>query len=230
MVFTVSFFLVYYFLKIFFAGEGYGKENFPKRRPFIVVFNHNSYLDLLCISLVVDFRPHGMGKHELFNVPLLGWWLKKINVHPIIRNASDKEGFERFVRLLRDRQVVFISPEGTRKWQNGRPPRPRTGFVRLAQMVRCPVVPLAIYGTREILPPGEKLPRWHKIIVRVGKPLCLDPVELKPENHDLLQRQANQVMAEVYKLLPPWARPKTDILEQEMGAALVRPYAEGRGC
>lgn len=226
MVYTISFFLIHYFIKIFFAGEGYGSENFPRKRPFLVVFNHNSYLDILTMALVVKFRAHGMGKHELFRVPGLGWWLRKINVHPIIRDASDREGFERFVRLLRGGEIVFISPEGTRKWVDGRPPRPRTGFVRLAQMVGCPVVPLAIYGTREILPPGKKIPRWHKIIVRVGSPLLLDPVELKPENLDLLQRQANQVMGEVYRLLPEWARPKTDLLEKEMGAPLIRPYRE----
>ena len=225
MVYTISFFIAYYFLKIFFAGEGIGRENFPRKRPFLVVFNHNSYLDVLTLSLVVKFRAHGMGKHELFKVPLLGWWLRKINVHPIIRNASDKEGFERFLRLLKRGEIVFISPEGTRKWENGRPPRPRTGFVRLAQMADCPVVPVAIYGTRQILPPDKKLPRWSKVVVRVGTPVKLKPIPLTPENKDLLQMQANQVMAEVYKLLPPGARPEADALKQ-VGEPLIEPLVE----
>ena len=225
MVYTISFFIAYFFIKIFLAGEGIGRNNWPREKPFIGVFNHNSYLDILTLSLVVKFRAHGMGKHELFQVPVLGWWLRKINVHPIIRNASDREGFERFVRLLKQKEIVFISPEGTRKWENGRPPRPRTGFIRLAQMVGCPVVPVAIYGTRQILPPGKKLPRWHKVVVRVGTPLRLQPIPLTPENHDLLQLQANQVMARVYELLPPWARPRAEALEQR-GEPLVFPLEQ----
>ncbi len=205
MVFTISFFIVYYFLKIFFQGEGRGQNHFPRKGPFIAVFNHNSYMDVLAMSLVVSFPAHGMGKKELFDVPLLGWWLKKINVHPILRDAGDEEGFRYFLKILHQGGRLFIAPEGTRKWVNGHPPRPKTGFVRLAQLARCPVVPVGISNTRDILPPDKLRIRFKKIVVQVGEPITLPPVEVKPENYEILQEQAKMVMSEVYKLVltPP---------------------------
>jgi len=228
MVYTISFFISYYFIKIFFAGEGLGKNNFPQKKPFIAVFNHNSNFDMLTLSQVINFVGYGMGKYELFRVPLLGWWLRNIHVHPIIRDAADNDGFEQFVDILNRGHILVVSPEGTRKWTDGQPSRPRTGFIRLAQTFRCPLVPIAIYGTRNILPPGAFFPRWSKIVVRVGKPICLQPVEVKLANRELLQAQANEVMCRVYELLPASARPTTQLLAAESvsNSALVYDYCE----
>ncbi len=205
MVYTISFFIAKYLIEFLFSGEGRGQENFPKKGPFIAAFNHNSYLDILTMSLIVSFPVHGMGKSELFETPLLGWWLRKIGVHPILRDSGDEEGFRYFLELLKNGARLFISPEGTRKWKDGKPPRPKTGFIRLAQLAKCPVVPVGISSTRDILPPGANFPRFKKVIVQVGKPIHLPPVEVTLENRDVLQEQANRVMDEVYKLVlrPP---------------------------
>lgn len=226
MIFTISFFIAFYIMKIIFSGEGIGQEHFPRNKPFIVVFNHNSNFDILTLPLVAKFKGIGMGKYELFNVPILNWWLRKINVYPIIRGSSDTEGFEKIKNRLNEGEILFISPEGTRKWSNGESPRPKLGFVRLAQAVGCPIVPVAITGTRDILPPGAKLPRWRKIVVKVGKPVNLIPIEMKQENREILQQQANEVMYHVYKLLPDWARPKSPVFEtvKNQKKSLLLPY------
>jgi 1-acyl-sn-glycerol-3-phosphate acyltransferase len=213
MVYTISFFIARYFTKIVFGGEGFGHHNFPKKKPFIVIFNHNSNFDIFTLALVSKFRGIGMGKYELFKVPVLGWWLKKIGVYPIIRGSADTEGFELIENQLRKGDVLFISPEGTRKWENGAPPRPKLGFIRLAQVVKCPIIPVAISGTRNILPPGSTIPKWQKVTVRVGEPIKLVPIEIKTKNRNELQLQANEVMRRVYKLLPIEERPKSVVFE-----------------
>lgn len=208
MIFIISYIVCYYFTKICFAGESYGLENYPKKGPFIIAINHNSSFDISSMAIGVRFIAHGMGKKELFEVPFLRWWLKKINVHPIIRHASDKEGFDKIINILKNGGKVIIAPEGTRKWKNGIAPRPKTGMVRLAQTVNCPIVPLGISGTRNILPPGALLPRWSKIVVRVGTPIYLDSVEVIPQNYEILLQQAYEVMDRLYELLPSWSRPE----------------------
>jgi len=67
------------------------------------------------------------------------------------------------------------------------------------------VVPVGISSTRDILPPGAIFPRFKKVVVQVGKPIYLPPVDVTLENKDILQEQANRVMDEVYKLVlkPP---------------------------
>ncbi len=207
MLYAISYIIFHYFIKIFFAGECRGLSNYPRKGPFIVAFNHNSSFDVPSVAIALKFRAHGMGKKELFDVPILRWWMRKVNVHPIVREASDQEGFERIENLLRRGERVFISPEGTRKWKDGVAPRPKTGIIRLAQIAKCPIIPMGIYGTRNILSPGSIIPRWSKIFIRVGAPIRLEPVEVIPENHELLQRQAWEVMDKIYELLPSWAQP-----------------------
>ena len=62
------------------------------------------------------------------------------------------------IKSIEKGRVVFMAPEGTRKYDPGNPPRARTGFVRLAQEADCPVVPIAGAGTREVLPPLVRMP------------------------------------------------------------------------
>jgi len=187
-------------MKVLYRGEVYGKENFPKDRPFIGVINHNSLLDIPAMALVVDFRARSIVKEELFRVPLLGWWLRRIGMVPIVRGASDREAFSRALSALQNGEILFVAPEGTRKWKNGKRPRPRTGFVRLAQLARVPVVPCALHGTREALPPGAWLPRLVKVRAMVGKPIELEEVEVVPESYPKLLDQAWSVMKEIYRM------------------------------
>jgi len=68
-------------------------------------------------------------------------------------------------------------------------------------MARCPVVPVAIQGTREALPPGAWFPRPVKITAMVGEPMWLPPVLLAPDNKPILQKQANAVMDRIYEMV-----------------------------
>jgi len=52
------------------------------------------------------------------------------------------------------------------------------------------------------------LPRWSKIVVRVGTPIYLDSVEVIPQNYEILLQQAYEVMDRLYELLPSWSRPE----------------------
>lgn len=201
MVYWISAFILKLFAKLYLRGKGYGKENFPATGPFIGVVNHNSNMDTVAMSLVIKHRVYTMAKDSLFRVPVLKWWLKTVGMFPVIRDASDQVAFNYAVELLKKGKVLFMAPEGTRKRQEGEQRRPRTGFVRLAQIAGCPVVPIAIYGTDKVLPPGAWFPRPVKVQVRVGKPIQLDRVEISLENKEKLQQQAELVMAVVYQML-----------------------------
>ncbi|RMD86721.1 MAG: 1-acyl-sn-glycerol-3-phosphate acyltransferase [Calditrichaeota bacterium] len=201
MVYWLSYYIFKIFMKIFFFGKCYDQENLPEKGPYVGVINHNSLLDIPAMSLVVNHRASTMVKHSLFKVPVLGWWLRKVNMFPVVRGAGDQEAIQRALNLLKQGHIVYMAPEGTRKYDPQNPPRPRTGFVRLAQLADCPVVPIALVGTREALPPGAKFPRLFKRVrAKVGKPIKLEKVKVNLENREKLQKQAEMVMREVYKL------------------------------
>ncbi len=209
MIYWISAFILKLFAKIYLRGKGYGRENFPDRGPYIGVVNHNSNLDAVAMSLVIKHKVYTMAKDSLFRVPVLKWWLKAVHMFPVVRDASDQVAFERALNLLNRGEVLFMAPEGTRKKQPGERLRARTGFVRLAQLTGAPVVPVAIWGTDRVLPPGAWFPRPAKVRVRVGKPIRLDKIEVSLENKDKLQQQADMVMNIVYQMLSEFDQAET---------------------
>jgi 1-acyl-sn-glycerol-3-phosphate acyltransferase len=187
-------------MKVFFRGKCYDQENLPPKGPYIGVINHNSLLDIPAMALVIKHKASTMVKHSLFKVPILGWWLKSVYMFPVVRGTGDQDAIDRAVELLKKGHVLYMAPEGTRKYNPDAPPRAHTGFIRLAQLANCPVVPIAIIGTREALPPGAKFPRFVKVRAKVGKPIQLKKLEVNLKNRDKLQEQAQSVMEKVYRL------------------------------
>ena len=200
MVYWLSYYFFKFIMTVLFRGKCYDKHNLPEKGPYIAIINHNSLLDIAAAALTVRGRVSTMVKDSLFEVPILGWWLRTVNMFPVIRGGSDQRAFDIAVNLLKKGYVLYIAPEGTRKYDPNETPRAHTGFVRLAQMAGCQVVPIAITGTREALPPGAKLPRLVKVQAKIGRPITLEKIEATPENYPRLQEQANRAMREVYRL------------------------------
>ncbi len=218
MVYWISYYIFKAFMKVFYRGKCYDQHNLPRQGPYVGVINHNSLLDIPAMALVVTHRASAMVKHSLFDVPLLGWWLRTIKMFPVIRGGSDDQAFQQALALLREGYAVFLAPEGTRKHDPNEPPRPHTGFVRLAQLTDSLVVPVGLYGTREALPPGAVFPKlFVPVAAKVGEPIKLDKVEVTLENKAILQEQANQVMARVYELVDELAamRNKKKLTQQQ---------------
>lgn len=205
MLFWISAFVFKLFAKIYLRGKGFGKENFPEQGPYIGVVNHNSNMDAVAMALVVKHRAHTMAKESLFSVPILKWWVKAVGMFPVVRDTSDHEAFDKALNFLKKGEILFMAPEGTRKKEKGGKPRPRTGFIRLAQMTGVPVVPVALWGTDRVLPPGAWFPRPVKVLARVGKPIELEKIEVTLENKDKLQQQADMVMDVIYQMLEEFA-------------------------
>lgn len=200
MIYWVSVYILKIFSKLYLRGKSFGKENFPRKGPYIGVVNHNSNMDTVAMALAIKHRVHTMAKDSLFRVPVLKWWLRVVGMFPVVRDASDREAFNRALEVLKKGEILFMAPEGTRKKIEGQKRRPRTGFVRMAQIIGCPVVPVAIWGTDRVLPPGAWFPKPVKVAVKVGKPIYLDKIDVSKEKKHLLQEQADGVMAVVYQL------------------------------
>jgi 1-acyl-sn-glycerol-3-phosphate acyltransferase len=167
---------------------------------FVGVFNHSSALDVVAMARVAD-RPCGFfAKAELRRAPLLGWLLGRAGGVFVARGQGDEAALEEAVRRLRTGRPFYLAPEGTRHHAADGRSRARTGFVRLAQLAGVPVLPVAISGAREALPPGAWLPRPGRLRVRIGAPLRLPPLPVDLEHREALQLQADQVLAEIYRL------------------------------
>lgn len=186
-------------MRMVFRVSTEGKERYPAP-PFVAVVNHASNLDLPVMACAITGPAYFLAKAELFAVPVLGWWLRSVGGIPLARGEGDEGALGAAIAALRGGGAVFVAPEGTRKHEGEGRARPRSGFVRLAQTVGCPVVPVAVAGTREAMPPGKRLPRPRKLRIRVGDPIRLAPVEACEANLPVLRRQAQEVMGIVYSM------------------------------
>jgi len=185
---------------LYFRGSGRGRKNYPKSGAFIIAMNHNSLIDIPAMSFAIDRPAYTMVKESLFKIPVLNWWMRSIGFFPVRRGAGDRQAIEFSRSVIKNGDVLVLAPEGTRRRNKPGKPRAHTGIVRLAQEFQCPIVPVGVRGTRNILPPDAVIPRPRKLSVIVGEPITLEPIDLSAKDKDRIQEQADYIMNAVYQL------------------------------
>jgi 1-acyl-sn-glycerol-3-phosphate acyltransferase len=100
--------------------------------------------------------------------------------------------------LLGDGQLLGFYPEGTRS-PDGCLYRGRAGIGYLALRSGVPVIPVAMTGTRQMLPPGGWLPRPCRVEVRIGEPMTFGDVTGLPPAR-ARGAVADRVMAAIARL------------------------------
>lgn len=146
-----------------------GMENLPATGA-LLLSNHQSFLDPLLIGLPHNRPISFVARHNLFQVPFVGWVLRNTYVMPINREAAGTASIREAVRRMRHGFLVGIFPEGTRS-ADGRLGDIKPGFIALIRQGRAPVVPVGIAGAHEAMPRGAILPRRGRVRVVFGAPL-----------------------------------------------------------
>ena len=189
-----------------------GIENVPLTGPLIVCGNHFGTLDP---PMVPAFLPRGdswsMAKSEYFRKAWMRWLFNAYGSFPVVRHTADRAALRRSFDLLKEGHVLVIYPEGTRV-ESGvlSTPEPGAGFI--AQKAACPILPVAMTGTRECLPKGAKWPRRVPVKVRFGKPIVV-PAK-KPDGSRVSHEEAaDAIMLAISELLPPDKRGRYSDLE-----------------
>ena len=152
-----------------------GLENIPVTGPAILASNHLSFIDSMYLPLVIDRPVVFPAKAEYFAAkgPLGRVWaayLRSTNQLQMDRDGarSAQATLQAALDLLRAGELFGFYPEGTRS-PDGRLYRGRSGIGWLALNSEAPVIPVAMLGTRKMLPPGAPLPRPTRIQIRIGK-------------------------------------------------------------
>jgi 1-acyl-sn-glycerol-3-phosphate acyltransferase len=152
-----------------------GLENVPPEGPAILASNHLSVIDSMYLPLMIGRPVVFPAKAEYFAArgPLGRLWAAYLRSTNQLQ--MDREGaraaqatLEAALDLLRAGELFGFYPEGTRS-PDGRLYRGRSGIGYLALNSGAPVIPVAMMGTRKMLPPGAPLPRPTRIEIRIGK-------------------------------------------------------------
>ena len=117
--------------------------------PCILIANHQSAIDIL---LMFQLPPDGLcwSKDWPFHQPLLGW-LMSLSGH---LHVEQPDILDRAMDALRQGQSLYVFPEGTRS-RSLKLGRFHEGAFLLACAANVPVVPVAIHGSGDCMPPGQ---------------------------------------------------------------------------
>jgi 1-acyl-sn-glycerol-3-phosphate acyltransferase len=148
--------------------------------PCVVVANHASYLDGVVLKAALPARFSFVIKKEVSRVPLAGLVLRRIGSEFVDRFNRHAGGMDarRLFKAAETGQALAFFPEGTFLEQPGLG-KFHTGAFAIAARAELPIVPIAIRGTRRILPSGRFLPRWGRIDIQV-LPALAPPTDLEP--------------------------------------------------
>ena len=178
-----------------------GLENVPGDGPVILAANHNSFLDSIFLPLLVPRQVVYLGKSDYFDKWYMKWFFKGAGVIPVRREGGEagEAALKAGVQALEQGYAVGIYPEGTRS-PDGRLYRGKTGVARMALRVGCPIVPVAIIGSREAQPPDRKLPKICRVGVRFGRPMDLSRYAGKDDDRFVLRSVTDELLYEIMML------------------------------
>ena len=151
-----------------------GAQHVPASGGAILAGNHLSVIDSVFLPLMLDRPVTFSAKAEYFTAsgPAARLWaayLKATNQLQMDRDGprAAQDTLEAALALLQAGNLFGIYPEGTRS-PDGRLYRGRPGVGWLALKSGLPVIPVAMLGTRRVLPPGRVVPRPGRIEIRIG--------------------------------------------------------------
>ncbi|MFZ5636269.1 MAG: lysophospholipid acyltransferase family protein [Pseudomonadota bacterium] len=150
-----------------------GAEAIDWSKPYVVVANHQSMIDICALFRAVPVPLRFVMKQEMSRVPFLGAYVRAMGMVFVDRAGQGAgEAMQRdTVALLRDGACVLVFPEGTRS-RDGRIGAFKGGAFRAAIEAGVDVLPVAIAGAGAVLPPtGLFRVRPGRIALRIGAPL-----------------------------------------------------------
>jgi long-chain acyl-CoA synthetase len=150
--------------------ETTGVDRLPRRGPYLISPNHQSYLDPFLLVGVLPRRIARqlffVGASEYFETPVLRWLARQINLVPVDPDASLVSAMQAGAVGLRRGRVLILFPEGERSI-DGTVRTFKKGAAILAHHVGVPVVPVAMDGLFAIWPRNRAL-AWKKLLPGSG--------------------------------------------------------------
>lgn len=184
--------------RLYFRHRASGLENIPAEGPFLLAVNHASHLDPVLAGIEMKRALFFIARRSLFEIPIFGRIISKVNAVPIDREGVSKETIRVVLGELNKGHGVLIFPEGTRS-RDGELGKFRGGATRIAQMANVPLVPAYLQGTNRALGRGAWFPRPIRTSVHYGEPLRLERREDSDKANEIL-RQRIEALVEAQKL------------------------------
>lgn len=168
-----------------------GRENVKKEGRMMICANHSGAADPIWVifALKMGHVPRIMAKKEVMEVPVLGWFLRKIGAFGVDREGVDIAAIKTGLRCLNEEQQLLVFPEGTRV-KPGQKVAPKRGAVTLAARTSTPILPVYLSTDRKPFRP---------LTCVIGEPYMLE-FEGKRATDEELKKLSEEMMEKIYKL------------------------------
>ena len=167
-----------------------GKENFKKGENYVVVCNHNSFMDIPLSSPAIPGANKTIAKIEMARIPIFGVIYKSGSV--LVDRKSEesrRKSYSRMKEVLDMGLHMCIYPEGTRNKTSEPLQRFHDGAFKLAVESKKEIIPAVIFYTRRVLP-RKIFYFWpHRVEMHF-----LPPVPVASKSSQELKEEVFQIM------------------------------------
>ncbi len=190
-------------MKVYHRLSATGLENLPKGPPFIMIANHSSHIDVLCLALALPHRlrttTYPIAAGDLFFttaatsaltalfINALPLWRKKITTHALDELRE---------RIQQGDCAYILFPEGALT-RDGNLGTWKAGLGRLIAETNVPVLPCYLDGPYRAMPWNTLIPRPKKITIHIGPLLSFKDT---PNTREGWQQVAEATREAVLKL------------------------------
>lgn len=169
-----------------------GLEHIPQTGPFLVLPNHQSYIETMLIPAVLPRPIYAMAKSTQFNAPFFGWFMAKIFAYPVRRFEIDPQTVRFMMRRFGEGYGVMVFIEGERTWDGEVQPA-RLGVGRIALKTGVPVIPCRIEGAFDAWPRWSGKPQSRHVKISFGPPLQLPATASRAEREAFLAESIQRI-------------------------------------
>lgn len=181
-------------------------ERIPRTGPFILAANHTSFADPVLIGCAVPRAIHFLARHTLFDIPVVGTWMRALNSVPVDRDVGGA-GLRAILDRLQKGGGILLFPEGTRS-RDGLIQKAQAGVGLTIIKSMAPVVPVRLFGVFEAWGRQQKLPRPSPVVLKFGHPLDFPALRAesrvcaKPRLREIYQEASEGIMKAISDLAP----------------------------
>ncbi len=179
-----------------------GLENIPKDRSVLFVGNHSSFFDVILTYPLMERRTGYISKKEFEKTPLLPIWMRRLYCLFLDR-SSPKAGLKSIleaINYINSGISIFVFPEGTRSKDNTLGEF-KAGAFKIATKPGCPIIPVAITGTRDVFEAHFPWVKKAPVQITFGEAIYPDALDADSKKHiseytksileDMLREQRN---------------------------------------
>lgn len=175
-----------------------GLHHIDPNGSYVFISNHLSYMDtpVALANIPVQFR--FLAKRGLFQIPFLGQHLSRAGHIPVPREdpRAAVKTMQIAAEAIKQKKIsLLIFPEGGRS-HDGVLRSFKEGGAYIAIRAGVPVVPMAILGSREVLPYGGGVVKAGSVTLRILNPIETSGFDLK-DRSVLTERARNLILQEL---------------------------------